>query len=178
MKIVGVDVGSTTVKAVLVEDGEARWRDYQRHNTKQAEMVLRFLERLETECGLAAGRDRVMFTGSGAGFVAPLVGGKLVQEVVAVAAAVERLHPAVRFVSVGRALPEHEVRIVRGDGSPAPERHVGRLHFRGPSATSGYHRNPVATAAIDRGEGWLDRQQADFATTEFQVRQYLRRVDG
>lgn len=99
MKIVGVDVGSTTVKAVLVEDGEARWRDYQRHNTKQAEMVLRFLERLEAECGLAAGRDRVMFTGSGAGFVAPLVGGKLVQEVVAVAAAVERLHPAVRFVS-------------------------------------------------------------------------------
>ena len=99
MNVVGVDVGSTTVKAVLVEDGQARWRDYQRHNTKQAEMVLRFLERLEAEGGLAAGRDRIMFTGSGAGLVAPLVGGKLVQEVVAVAAAVERLHPAVRFVS-------------------------------------------------------------------------------
>ena len=99
MNIVGVDVGSTTVKAVLVEDGRPRWRDYQRHNTKQASMVLRFLERLEAECGLTAGLDRIMFTGSGAGLVAPLVGGKLVQEVVAVAAAVERLHPAVRFVS-------------------------------------------------------------------------------
>ena len=45
------------------------------------------------------GRDRVFFTGSGAGFIAPLVGGKLIQEVVAVAACVERLHPDVRFVS-------------------------------------------------------------------------------
>src|SRR5205823_11443500 len=44
-------------------------------------------------------RDRVFFTGSGAGFLAPLVGGKLIQEVVAVAACVERLHPDVRFVS-------------------------------------------------------------------------------
>src|SRR5207302_2234803 len=33
------------------------------------------------------------------GFLAPLVGGKLIQEVVAVAACVERLHPDVRFVS-------------------------------------------------------------------------------
>ena len=99
MRIVGLDVGSTTVKAVLVEEGQVRWRDYQRHNTKQAEMVLCFLERLEADGGLAAGRDRVIFTGSGAGLVAPLVGGKLVQEVVAVAAAVERLHPDVRFVS-------------------------------------------------------------------------------
>ncbi|MGH8649033.1 MAG: BadF/BadG/BcrA/BcrD ATPase family protein, partial [Burkholderiales bacterium] len=47
----------------------------------------------------AAGRDRIFFTGSGAGFLAPLVGAKLIQEVVAVAAAVEKLHPDVRFVS-------------------------------------------------------------------------------
>ena len=43
--------------------------------------------------------DRVFFTGSGAGLIAPLAGGKVIQEVVAVAASVERLHPSVRFVS-------------------------------------------------------------------------------
>jgi predicted CoA-substrate-specific enzyme activase len=75
------------------------WRDYQRHNTKQAEKVLEFLGRMEAEAGMAVGRDRVFFTGSGAGFIAPLVGGKLIQEVVAVAACVERQHPDVRFVS-------------------------------------------------------------------------------
>lgn len=98
MKIVGMDVGSTTVKAVVIEDGRPLWRDYQRHNTKQAETVVAFLTRMEAECGLVPG-DRMFFTGSGAGFLGPLVGAKLIQEVVAVAAAVEKLHPAVRFVS-------------------------------------------------------------------------------
>lgn len=99
MKIAGVDVGSTTVKAVVAENGHVSWQDYQRHQTKQAEMVLQFLTRMESECGFSPARDRIFFTGSGAGFIAPLVGGKLIQEVVAVAASVERLHPRVRFVS-------------------------------------------------------------------------------
>jgi len=99
MKFVGMDVGSTTVKAALVDGGEVRWRDYQRHNTRQAEMVLEFLTRMESECDLTPGRDRIFFTGSGADVLAPFVGAKFVQEVVAVAAAVEKLHPRVRFVS-------------------------------------------------------------------------------
>jgi predicted CoA-substrate-specific enzyme activase len=99
VKIAGVDVGSTTVKAVVVEDDRILWQDYQRHHTRQAEKVLEFLGRVESECGVAAGRDAVLFTGSGSGFIAPLVGGKVVQEVVAVAAAVEKLHPDVSFVS-------------------------------------------------------------------------------
>ena len=99
MKLVGVDVGSTTVKSVVTQDGKVTWQDYQRHSTRQAEKVLEFLERMETEGSLTAGRDRIFFTGSGAGFIAPLVGAKLIQEVVAVAACVERLHPDVRFVS-------------------------------------------------------------------------------
>ncbi|MDH3287425.1 MAG: activase [Betaproteobacteria bacterium] len=99
MKTVGMDVGSTTVKAVVVEDGKPLWRDYRRHNTKQAETVLDFLERMEAESGFTPGQDRLFFTGSGAGFLAPLVGAKLIQEVVAVAAAVEKLHSRVRFVS-------------------------------------------------------------------------------
>jgi len=99
MLTVGLDVGSTTIKAVASEDGQPRWQDYKRHNTKQAEMVLEFLERMRAECGLAPGRDRIFLTGSGAGLIAPLVGGKFVQEVVAVSAAVEKLHPEVSFVS-------------------------------------------------------------------------------
>jgi len=97
--IVGLDVGSTTVKASVSEGGAIRWQDYKRHNTKQAEMVLEFLGRIETECGLTAGRDRIFLTGSGAGLIGPLLGGKMVQEVVAVSAAVEKLHPEVNFVS-------------------------------------------------------------------------------
>jgi predicted CoA-substrate-specific enzyme activase len=94
-----MDVGSTTVKAVAVEDGRVVWQDYQRHNTRQAEKVLEFLGRMEEEAQVVAGRDRVFFTGSGAGLLGPLVGAKMIQEVVAVAACVERLHPDVRFVS-------------------------------------------------------------------------------
>jgi predicted CoA-substrate-specific enzyme activase len=99
MKTIGMDVGSTTVKAVLMEDGRLLWRDYQRHQTKQAEMVFEFLARMESECGYTPQHDRLFFTGSGAGFLAPLVGAKVIQEVVAVAAAVEKFHPGIRFVS-------------------------------------------------------------------------------
>jgi predicted CoA-substrate-specific enzyme activase len=99
MLTIGLDVGSTTVKAVVIEAGAMRWRDYRRHDTKQAEVVLEFLARIESECGLTPGRDRVYITGSGAGLLAPLIGAKMVQEVVAVSAAVEKLHPEVNFVS-------------------------------------------------------------------------------
>jgi predicted CoA-substrate-specific enzyme activase len=99
MLTVGLDVGSTTIKATVMEDGAVRWQDYKRHDTKQAERVLEFLVRMESECGLTPGRDRVFMTGSGAGLIAPLIGAKMVQEVVAVSAAVERLHPDVNFVS-------------------------------------------------------------------------------
>jgi len=98
--ICGIDVGSTTCKYVLASsEGDLLAHAYERHNTRQAEKVLEFLTRLEREHGLTPGRDRVFFTGSGAGLIASLVGARVVQEVVAVAAAVERLHPAVRFVS-------------------------------------------------------------------------------
>ena len=99
-KTCGIDVGSTTCKFVLVsQDGQLLAQAYERHNTKQAEKVLDFLTRLESEYSLTPQLDRVYFTGSGSGLIAPLVGGKIIQEVVAVAAAVEKLHPYVRFVS-------------------------------------------------------------------------------
>jgi fatty-acyl-CoA synthase len=63
---------------------------------------------------------------------------------------------ALRLVSVGAPLPEHDVKIVDEGGKEVPERTVGRLVFRGPSMTAGYYRNPSATAGIAVPGGYLD----------------------
>jgi 1-acyl-sn-glycerol-3-phosphate acyltransferase len=62
---------------------------------------------------------------------------------------------AMSMVACGRPLPGHEVRIVDAAGSELPARRVGRLEFRGPSATRGYYRNAAASARLIR-DGWLD----------------------
>ncbi|HKK32939.1 MAG TPA: AMP-binding protein [Desulfomicrobiaceae bacterium] len=59
------------------------------------------------------------------------------------------------FVSSGRPLDGHEIRIADDSGRELPDRRQGRLQFRGPSATSGYYRNPDRTAELFR-DGWLD----------------------
>jgi len=97
---VGLDVGSTTVKAVVVdaETDAILWQDYQRHETKQPEKVLEFLDRMEAKVGIGPGNCRMFITGSGGGSLAPLLGAKFVQEVTAVSLAVEKLHPEVNSV--------------------------------------------------------------------------------
>jgi 1-acyl-sn-glycerol-3-phosphate acyltransferase len=55
---------------------------------------------------------------------------------------------AIAFVSSGKVLPRHEVRIVDESSNEVPDRTEGFLWFRGPSATSGYYRNPKATEAL------------------------------
>jgi 1-acyl-sn-glycerol-3-phosphate acyltransferase len=55
---------------------------------------------------------------------------------------------AISFVSSGKPFPRHEVSIVDDNGNEVPERTEGFLWFRGPSATSGYYRNPKATEAL------------------------------
>jgi len=98
--LIGIDVGSTTVKAVAVDSADDRivWSDYQRHETKQPEKTLEFLRRLEADLGIAPGACRVFITGSGGGPIAPFIGAKFVQEVTAVSLAVEKLHPEVHSV--------------------------------------------------------------------------------
>src|SRR5215471_18336859 len=73
----------------------------------------------------------------------------------AIPAATEE-HGALEFVSAGRPLPGMEIRVVTEEGRDAGERVEGRLLFRGPSATSGYYRNPEATKELVREDGWLD----------------------
>src|SRR4030095_13423338 len=98
--LIGLDVGSTTVKAVAVDDANDQiiWSDYQRHETKQPEKTLEFLKRMEADLSLHHHNCRIFMTGSGGGALAALVGGKFVQEVTAVSLAVEKLHPEVNSV--------------------------------------------------------------------------------
>jgi predicted CoA-substrate-specific enzyme activase len=98
--MVGLDVGSTTVKAVVLDSAkdEILWQDYQRHETKQPEKTLEFLKRIETEVGVSKHNTRMFMTGSGGGGIADQIGAKFVQEVTAVSLAVEKLHPEVYSV--------------------------------------------------------------------------------
>lgn len=62
---------------------------------------------------------------------------------------------ALEFVSEGKALIGHEIRIVDEKCNLLPERRVGQVQFRGPSAMQGYYKNPTATNAVYH-EGWWD----------------------
>ena len=98
--LVGLDVGSTTVKAIVVDAATDKtiWHDYQRHETRQPEKVLEFLRRMEADTGISSENTRIFITGSGGGTIAEMVGAKFVQEVHAVSLAVEKLHPEVYSV--------------------------------------------------------------------------------
>src|SRR5579872_2577082 len=98
--LVGLDVGSTTVKATVVDAAtdQILWQDYQRHETKQPEKSLEFLKRMEKEVGINRHNTRMFMTGSGGGAIAEQIGAKFVQEVTAVSLAVEKLHPEVYSV--------------------------------------------------------------------------------
>jgi activator of 2-hydroxyglutaryl-CoA dehydratase/predicted nucleotide-binding protein (sugar kinase/HSP70/actin superfamily) len=98
--LVGLDVGSTTVKAMVVEAAtdQILWQDYQRHETRQPEKTLEFLRRMEEEVGINRRNTRIFMTGSGGGGIAEQIGAKFVQEVTAVSLAVEKLHPEVYSV--------------------------------------------------------------------------------
>ena len=63
---------------------------------------------------------------------------------------------ALRVVSCGHALPDHELRVVDSTGSLLGSRQEGHVQFRGPSATAGYYRNPDATRELVRPDGWLE----------------------
>jgi len=90
---IGLDVGSTTVKAVVVDAATDAivWKDYQRHETKQAGKTLELLEAIESTVDPAT--TRIFITGSGGAALAAHLGAKFVQEVNAVSLAVERLYP-------------------------------------------------------------------------------------
>ncbi len=95
--MIGLDVGSTTVKAVVVDAAtdQILWQDYQRHDTKQPEKVLEFLQahrnrnRRLRRRALAHVHHRLAAATAWRKFL----GAKFVQEVNAVSLAVEKLYP-------------------------------------------------------------------------------------
>ncbi len=94
---IGIDVGSTTVKAVAMDQGGAVvWKDYRRHAARQAECVRDFLARIAEAHPEAVLRTYV--TGSGGRAIAPHIGASYIQEVNAVTLAIERLLPDTRSV--------------------------------------------------------------------------------
>jgi len=98
---IGFDVGSTTVKAVVIDTDkdEIIWSDYQRHDTKQPEKSLELLKKIEDDCDIEdPSQVRCFITGSGGGNIGKHIGAKFVQEVNAVSLAVEKLYPATHSV--------------------------------------------------------------------------------
>ncbi len=90
---IGFDVGSTTVKAVVmdIDNDKILWSDYQRHDTKQPEKSLELLKDIEDKLGKDALEGaRIFITGSGGSNIGRFLGAKFVQEVNAVSLAVEK----------------------------------------------------------------------------------------
>lgn len=88
----GIDVGSTTVKAVVVDnDQTVLWKRYERHNSKQPELVLDFIH--DIQAAFPNTEFSAYITGSGGRAVGPHINARYIQEVNAVSYAVERMHP-------------------------------------------------------------------------------------
>jgi activator of 2-hydroxyglutaryl-CoA dehydratase len=98
--LVGIDVGSTTVKTVVrsADTGETLLHNYRRHESRQAETVLYALQQAKGELSIADSKMRLLMTGSDGQKLAELLGARFVQEVAAVSLAVETAYPEVRFV--------------------------------------------------------------------------------
>jgi acyl-CoA synthetase (AMP-forming)/AMP-acid ligase II/acyl carrier protein len=62
---------------------------------------------------------------------------------------------AIRLMCVGRPVPHTSVRLVDDAGAEAPSGVVGHLLIKGANVTSGYYRNPEATAAAVGADGWV-----------------------
>ena len=98
--LIGIDVGSTTVKTIVrsADTVEILLHDYRRHEGRQAETVLSALRQARSELGIADDAMRLFMTGSGGQQLAELLGARFVQEVAAVSLAVESSYPEVRSV--------------------------------------------------------------------------------
>ncbi len=62
----------------------------------------------------------------------------------------------VELMSVGRVLPNMELRIADDARVPVAQGLVGHILIRGPNVTQGYFADPQATAQAIGADGWLD----------------------
>ncbi|GAA2180019.1 acyl-CoA dehydratase activase-related protein [Brooklawnia cerclae] len=92
----GLDVGSTTVKAVVTRGDRILFSDYRRHNADVRGELAKLLRDVQAE--FPDDVVRVAMTGSGGLGVAKIMGVQFVQEVIASTAAIERLNPDVDVI--------------------------------------------------------------------------------
>ncbi|HKW17000.1 MAG TPA: AMP-binding protein [Terriglobales bacterium] len=59
-------------------------------------------------------------------------------------------------VSVGRAFPGVQIKIVGANGTTLPDGEIGELRVRGPNIMKGYYKAPEETAAVIDSEGWFN----------------------
>lgn len=59
------------------------------------------------------------------------------------------------IVGCGIPMPGYDLRITDDNQKELPERHLGNIQFKGPSAMQGYYNNPVATQKAFH-DGWWD----------------------
>ena len=58
--------------------------------------------------------------------------------------------------TVGKPLPQTEVRVVGENGEDLPPGHKGSVWIKGPQVMMGYYKDPVSTRQILTADGWLD----------------------
>ncbi len=162
--VIGVDVGSTTVKTVAVGATSRRivWWHYERHETRQAARVLEQLEALEKALppGSLDGA-RIFVTGSGAGPLVGPLGAKFVQEVNAVTLAVEALHPqAGSVVELGGQ--DAKIIVYKENPATGEKRAITSMNDKCASGTGATIDRCIAKLGLDFAEvanlAWDDRR--------------------
>ena len=149
--IVGVDVGSTTVKAVVVDPAtkDILWSDYQRHETRQAEKVAELLVAIGGEfADIPRERIRMFITGSGAGPLREPTGARFVQEVNAVTMAVDHLHPDVGSV-IELGGRDAKIIIYQQNEQPGDKRAVASMNDKCASGTGATIDKCMIKAGMD-----------------------------
>ena len=99
--LVGIDVGSTTTKIVVMQTGNSDYKvvfsNYERHHADQLKSVLEILKKFDEK--MPAQKVRVCLTGSGAKPIAESLGVPFAQEVAANAIALQK-----KYEKVGTAI--------------------------------------------------------------------------
>jgi activator of 2-hydroxyglutaryl-CoA dehydratase/predicted nucleotide-binding protein (sugar kinase/HSP70/actin superfamily) len=129
--LVGIDIGSTTIKAVAVAPGRdgILWQHYERHEARQPERLLDLLRRLEADLGISPANTRVFVTGSGGTALAPVIGAQFIQEVVAVSFAVEALHPDANSV-IELGGQDAKILVFADGGQPGSRKKIASMNDR------------------------------------------------
>ncbi len=120
MDTLGIDVGSVSVKAVVLSDGgDVRFESYRRTQGRPLEAVAAVLGEAVAALGLDTPLAGAVVTGSGKALLAGALSAEPINEIVAQATAAWTLHPDVRSIVEIGGQDSKFIRVGRGaDGRP------------------------------------------------------------